>query len=74
MSKKKYVLVDAQADKNLELHVAFRGKDNEDQILCELTEKAVAELINQWKKGILHRDFNLDGDVIEYVTSKYSGH
>ncbi|OPH61771.1 hypothetical protein BC351_00585 [Paenibacillus ferrarius] len=67
--KKKYVLIDAQETGKLELHVAFDGSDNVDQILCELPESSVLDLVKKY--DILPQDFEIDIDVREYIKEKY---
>lgn len=69
--KRNYVLIDSQLENSLELHVAFYGNDNEDQILCELTESAVIDLVDKSLQNLLPKSFEIDGDVIEYIKDKY---
>lgn len=72
MKKKKFVLVDAQDDKKLELHVAFSGVDNLDQVLCELPEKTVIELVKrEIEHGWVAKDFDIDWEVSKYIKEKH---
>lgn len=63
---KSFCLVDAQSSRNLELYVAFRGNDNEDQIVCPLTLKQVVSIytyyFNLWGNSI-----KIDQDVLDYL-------
>jgi hypothetical protein len=70
--KERYVLIDAQEVKKLELHVAFYGKDNDDQIVCELPESVVVELVKKEVDHIMPTDFEVDSDVVEHIVKKYS--
>ena len=71
MKKKQYVLIDDQDENKLELHVAFKGVDWKDQILCSLSEESVVDLMKRYNYGILPNDFDIDIDVIEYINKKY---
>lgn len=74
--KERYVLVDAQQENKLELHVAFYGNDHDDQIVCDLPEIVVLELVRKdlgWREIMpLPKDFEIDGDVKDYIKKKYS--
>lgn len=73
--KKRYVLIDAQETNKLELHVAFYGNDNDDQIVCDLPEIVVLELVRKdlgWGDiAPLPKDFEIDADVKDYIKEKY---
>lgn len=76
--KKKYVLIDAQNEKQLEIHIAFYGNDYEDQTICELPEDVVLSLVKSYyfvhdkNYTLPTKDFEIDGDVISYIKEKYS--
>lgn len=71
----KYVLLDAQSERKMELHVAFYDQNVEEQIVCTLPEDVILELVRK-KVGIskipLPSKFEIDVDVKEHIIKKYS--